>query len=475
MKDYVINSPLINEWNWEKNNELGFYPDKITLGSGKKVWWICDSRHEYLMSVCNKSSKNYRCPYCVGKKVVIGFNDLATVNQTLASEWDYDKNGELTPDMVTGVCGKSVWWKCSNEHEWKAKISNRANGNKCPYCSGYYILSGYNDLATTRPDLAEEWDYEKNWGLLPTQVSRGYGDKVWWKCKKCGHEWKASPNSRDNMNSGCPECSKGNRTSSQEFKLYYYIKKYFSDAIHGYSDKQNGITELDIYIPSLHIGIEYDGTRWHTNTNRDKNKDDICNKNNIKLIRIREPKCPKYDSNCIFIYLKNRSQRELENVCKNILNFIGVDVPDINFDVDLCEINNLIIYQNESNSLAVLYPNIAREWHPIKNGNLTPYNVSIKSDKRVWWICNDCGLEYVTQVKNRTKGCGCPNCGAERARRAHCKAVYCPQLDQSFESMIDAENKTGINYKNISACINGNREFAGKHPVTGENLTWIKL
>lgn len=86
MKDYVINNPLINEWNWEKNNELGFYPDKITLGSGKKVWWICDSRHEYLMSVCNKSSKNYRCPYCVGKKVIVGFNDLATVNQTLASE-----------------------------------------------------------------------------------------------------------------------------------------------------------------------------------------------------------------------------------------------------------------------------------------------------------------------------------------------------------------------------------------------------
>ena len=404
MKDYVINSPLINEWNWEKNNELGFYPDKITLGSGKKVWWICDKGHE-----------------------------------------------------------------------WSIEVSHRANGSGCPYCADYYILQGYNDLVTTRPDLATEWDYEKNCDLLPTQISRGYGKKVWWKCKTCGHSWQASPNSRDNMESGCPECKKGNQTSSQEFKLYYYIKKYFLDAIHGYSDKQNGITELDIYIPSLHIGIEYDGYKWHTNIDRDKNKDEVCNQNNIKLIRIREPKCPKYDSNCIFIYLKNRSQRELENSYRNILNFIGVDDPDINFDRDLCEINNLIIYQNESNSLAILYPNIAREWHPIKNGNLTPYNVSIKSDKRVWWICDDCGLEYVAQIKSRTRGSGCRNCAAEKVRQSHCKAVYCPQLDQSFESMTDAEHKTGVDHRYISACICGIHKSAGKHPITGEKLTWIQL
>lgn len=120
---------------------------------------------------------------------------------------------------------------------------------------------------------------------------------------------------------------------------------------------------------------------------------------------------------------------------------------------------------------------LINEWNWEKNNELGfyPDKITLGSGKKVWWICNDCGLEYVTQVKNRTKGCGCPNCGAERARQAHCKAVYCPQLNQSFESMIDAENKTGINYKNISACINENREFAGKHPVTGENLTWIKL
>ena len=38
----MINSDLIDEWDWEKNNELGFYPDQITLGSGKRVVWKCD-------------------------------------------------------------------------------------------------------------------------------------------------------------------------------------------------------------------------------------------------------------------------------------------------------------------------------------------------------------------------------------------------------------------------------------------------
>lgn len=401
MKDFVINSDLINEWNWEKNTELGFYPDKMTLGSGRNVWWLCGSGHE-----------------------------------------------------------------------WQAKISNRANGNCCPYCADYYILLGYNDLTTTRPDLVEEWCYEKNKDILPTQISRGYNKKVWWKCNKCGHEWQASPNSRDNMGSGCPECAKGNRVSSQEMKLYYYIKKYFPNAISGYTNKELTISEIDIYIPELRIGIEYDGTKWHTDTNHDKKKDDACYQHNIKLIRVREPKCPVYESNCIFMNLANRSKHTLENVCTNMLNMLGVKDPDVDFDRDLIAINNLIVHKQTSNSLAILYPDVAKEWHPVKNGNFTPYDVSPKSDKRAWWLCSDCYNEWVSMVKDRTKGSGCPNCARSVVRKAHCKSVYCPELEQNFESMADAEKQTGVNNKNISACIRGIRKSAGRHPTTGEKLTW---
>lgn len=342
MKDFVINSDLIQEWNWEKNNELGFYPDQITLGSGRDVWWTCDQGHEYSMPVYRRAHNNSGCPYCIGKKVLVGFNDLATVNPDLASEWNYDKNGALTPTMVTGVCGKHVWWKCANGHEWQVKISNRSHGSRCPYCADYYICSGYNDLVTTRPDLALEWNYEKNVDLLPTQISRGYGKKVWWKCSRCGHEWKASPNSRDNMGSGCPECTKGLRISSQETTLYYYIHKYFNDAIQSYSNRGVGITELDIYIPSLNLGVEYDGTRWHQDVEHDKKKDVACQNNNINLIRVREPKCPEYVSDCFFIYLEDRSRQTLENVCKYILELLGIDYPNVDLERDELKIKSTV-------------------------------------------------------------------------------------------------------------------------------------
>ena len=68
------------------------------------------------------------------KKVLKGYNDLQTINPTLASEWDYEKNISLTPMDVLPNSNKKVWWKCGNGHGWEAKISDRNNGTNCPQC-----------------------------------------------------------------------------------------------------------------------------------------------------------------------------------------------------------------------------------------------------------------------------------------------------------------------------------------------------
>lgn len=54
------------------------------------------------------------------------------------------------------------------------------------YCSGYTLLKGFNDLATTHPDLAAEWS-ERNHPLLPDEVNAKSRRNVWWKCKTCGN------------------------------------------------------------------------------------------------------------------------------------------------------------------------------------------------------------------------------------------------------------------------------------------------
>lgn len=399
MKDFVINSELINDWNWKKNNELELYPDKLTLGSNKKVWWICNFGHE-----------------------------------------------------------------------WESEIYNRDNGNGCPYCSGRFAITGFNDLKTLRPDLIQEWDWDKNnkIGIYPAKLSTGSHVKAWWTCRFCGSSIFVSIKERTKANS-CPNCSSEAKTSMSEIKLYYYLKKYFSDAIHSYNDKFNRLSELDIYIPSIKCGIEYDGMLFHKDIERDMRKDIVCQELNINLVRIREPGCPKYESNCEFIYLKNISDSALSDVIKCILVKLGINSPVVNFKDNITEINNLIMSKIKDNSLQALFPNIAAQWHSTKNGKMTPDMVSYGSSKKVWWLCNKCKNEWYTSVANRT--CcnrGCPAC----ARMSHCIAVYSPELNMSFDSINDGANMVGISCDGISACLHGRQKTAGKHPVTGERLTW---
>ncbi|MDY6383893.1 MAG: zinc-ribbon domain-containing protein, partial [Cyanobacteriota bacterium] len=132
-------------------------------------------------------------------------NNLEKSNPELVKKWNYEKNGDLKPTQVTAGSNKKVWWKCSKGHEWQAKIASRSNGSGCPYCSNVKLLTGYNDLATTNPELAKEWNYEKNGDLKPTQVMKGCGKKVWWKCTK-GHEWQTRIANRS-KEKGCPYCS----------------------------------------------------------------------------------------------------------------------------------------------------------------------------------------------------------------------------------------------------------------------------
>lgn len=320
--------------------------------------------------------------------------------------------------------------------------------------------------------LIDEWDWNKNneLGFNPNKLTLGSGKKPWWICKLCGHSYTASVDHRNNGR-GCPNCAKGYQTSSQELKLYFYVKKYFGDAISGYSDKNNNITEIDVYIPSLRIGIEYDGGRWHQNIENDKFKDHACVLNGIYLIRIREQKCPKYESTCTFVNLTNESMDELKNAFCQIFHILHIDDIDINFDRDLNEIENFVIHHTQQNSLLNKFPEIAEEWNRTKNGNLKPDNVSQFSSKRVWWQCTCCGCEYVASVSNRTrKHSGCPVCAGN-----HPKVVYCQELDRIFNSTGEAERETGVFHGHISRCINGKLKHAGRHPITGIPLTWIEM
>lgn len=195
-----VHPELVCEWS-EKN--LPLTPDKITFGSNKIMWWKGSCGHEWQASV-KSSSVGEKCPICSGARVVEGINDLQTLKPEIATEWS-DKNLPLLPTQVTAFANRKVWWKCSKGHEWYTLISTRSGGSKCPYCSGMILLKGFNDFVTTHPQLAEEWS-ERNLPLTPDMVNEKSRRNVWWKCKKCGYEWKSVIYSRV-QGTVCPVCA----------------------------------------------------------------------------------------------------------------------------------------------------------------------------------------------------------------------------------------------------------------------------
>ena len=201
----TVNPDLSQEWNFEKNGDLS--PADVLPNSEKKVWWRCQSGHEWQATIGNRN-KGQGCPYCSGRKTLKGYNDLQTVNPELAKEWNRIKNQNLNPTDVTAGSNKKVWWICEKGHEWQAMVCDRTRGNGCPYCSGQRILKGYNDLQTVNPILSSEWNYGKNVGLTPEEITPNSNKQVWWKCHTCSYEWRTSVYNRNHLNTGCPRCAK---------------------------------------------------------------------------------------------------------------------------------------------------------------------------------------------------------------------------------------------------------------------------
>ena len=406
-KRYVSdNAQLMAEWDWEKNTELGFDPTQVAYKSNKIVCWKCYRGHEWQAKVSNRSNGK-GCPYCSGQKVLVGYNDLKTTNPALASEWHYKRNGALIPENVTANSGKKVWWKCSEGHEWSAPIDSRNRGNGCPYCSGRCAVKGKNDLQTVNPNLANEWNYEKNCGLTPMDVTPNSNRKVWWICNK-GHTWQATVDHR-NRGVGCPICNSERHTSFPEYILIFYLKKYGLEVIHSYNG--NGY-ELDVYIPEKKVAIEYDGYYWHKNkTNKDLEKNRRCTLDGIKLYRIREGLPALHDSSIDYVIQKD--QRDLSPIFEDILSEIIGESIDVDTNRDAIAIENLREYTEKKKSLLLTNPEVASEWNYEKNGNLKPGNFMANSNKKVWWMCS-AGHEWQATIVDRNNGRGCPYCSGRR-------------------------------------------------------------
>lgn len=125
---------------------------------------------------------------------------LANVFPHLIKEWDFNKNGDLTPSDVPPKGRKVVWWICEKRHSYQAKIAHKSNGKQCPDCTLYS-----RSLTVRAPFALKYWDYEKN-TVSPDKVSYGSNKIYWWKCEN-GHSFDTSAKAITRKNrGGCPYC-----------------------------------------------------------------------------------------------------------------------------------------------------------------------------------------------------------------------------------------------------------------------------
>ena len=467
---------IANDWSPDNNGRLT--PEMFSKNSGYEANWRC---HICGMET-TKRIRNYSgCRQCKKAKR-LEKNNLELAFPEISEEWDKEKNRDKQPRDYTAHSDQYAWWLCSTcGHSWSAKIGNRTSlGRGCPLCSNNIVVTGKNDLATTHPYLSMEWHPTKNNQLTPEDVTYGSGKKIWWLCPN-NHEYDATILHRAH-GTECPKCNDGRQTSFAEQAVYFYIKQLYPDALNRYTAKFLGRMELDIFIPSIKLAIEYDGEAWHKKNTikREERKYQLCKENGIKLIRLREkmPEFPSDIADDMFGMERLYEPKNLEQMLGELLKRINYSETwmlrcpiDINVSRDRPEI---LRYKTDlkTRSLKYLYPEIVKEWHLTKNGNQLPEHFQPGTDHKAWWDCPDCGNVYEAAIGKRTGGIsgscktGCPKCGVEKSTQAKRKEVNMidpesGEILRTFISVSDASRKMKINGSNISMVCRGVRPKAG--------------
>jgi very-short-patch-repair endonuclease len=433
-----LDPELAKEFCYELNDELT--PDD--LGTAGFVWWKCNEcGHQWKAQIYERIKGNRKCQHC---------KSLAWVNSDIAKEWCYELNGDLTPDKVFANGRAEVWWECKTcGYRWKATVYSRnKKNNKCKKCKS---------LATTHPDIVKEWHPTLNGELTPYDVTKGSNKKVWWQCsKKPKHVWDATVNSRAIGGNGCRYCGSSNRNSVTELSYYLALADVFSDTKSGEKLTEQK-KEADIYIPSLMLAIEYDGQYYHRTKKHKKNdeeKNQAFEEQGIQLVRIREIECIELEpSSCHSIPFNINKVDSLRVCYDQLLDFMEQTYQEIDIQEKLKKARSIDIYDKRKEahlfineiprekSLGYLFPDLIEEWHPKRNGDVSPYDVYAYTHDKYYWLCPK-GHEYdaspAKRGKERTK---CPYCYGKGSAKiitfANSVAGIFPQLVKEWHPTLN--------------------------------------
>ena len=448
----TLSPEIAKEWHPTKNGDLT--PYDVANRTPKKAWWQCakSELHEWEATVASRTEGDGRgrgCPYCAGKQVCED-NSLATLSPEIAKEWHPTKNGKLTPHHVTLGNTKKVWWQCliKEHHVWDAVIKSRTNLDKklgCPFCSGKRVAPE-NSLATLSPEIAKEWHPTKNGDLTPNDLTNKSQKKVWWQCSRHSqHIWFVRVGSRTQGETGCPHCSQ--QSSVPEMRFLSELEAIFKTVK---SRHQIDGKEIDIFLPDINLGIEYDGQYFHKKkVNEDFLKNKHLSERGIDLIRLREKPLEKIAKTDICLDGDNIKKNDIDRLLIEIQKISSITKQTVLLDIQnylkrttflqekvFREYVNCLPAPHPSRTLEGMFPDIAREWHPKKNYPLTPRNFASQSSYKVWWQCHENDAhEWEAVISNRTgRKSGCPYCKGKWVTYENSLKAKSPDIAKQWHS-----------------------------------------
>ncbi|CAN5406132.1 hypothetical protein BH11CYA1_BH11CYA1_43440 [soil metagenome] len=358
----------------------------------------------------------------------------------IAAMWLKAKNRGFRAEQFSVGSNIEVWFKCpeGTEHVFQKAISSmvlaRRKGAKgCPACKGD-LVTKENSLAKRFPKIAKEYSEKKN-ALELAKISYGSSRRVWWHCSKCDHEWQTAISNRTQLGSSCPNCRKSPLLDLTKLKRYirffdkkankgidpaklptrkpvwwkcnrgpdHQWKQFFKEKDGDFCPFCRGakpsLTNNLTLMPAL-------VKEYHPTKNKKLKPKDVS----MRSFRSAWWKCPK------------GSDHEWEGRVYE-RTFEGAGCP-------FCRNHRLSI----TNSLAKLCPDVAKEWHPTKNGKLKAKDVVAFTTREAWFLCPN-GHSYEKPVHLRVRfGLGCPDCKKAGIKRTKTKTLGTPPPSQHKET-----------------------------------------
>jgi len=322
-----------------------------------------------------------------------------------------------------------VWWRCTRDpgHRWQSTVDSRSSrATGCPFCAGTRVTL-QTSLAAVYPDVAADWDPDRNGTRTPATVAAGSKAAAWWRCP-AGHQWQGQIAGRTSHASHCPFCTGRRATPATSLAAVDPALAAECDP-----DRNGDLTPAAV----RPFSSQYAwwrcpaGHSWEAVIGQRSRRHTGCpacasHRNHGQLLVTTRPdlaaqwsfplngggpgtittgsgikawwRCPTHPTHLWRAAIKTRVRG------RTGCPYCAHKRP------------------TPTTCLAAAAPQLLGEWHPGRNGVLSPTDVLPRSNTPVWWRCSD-GHEWATSPMTRLAGRGCPDCAARTRPPVHRRAA----------------------------------------------------